>query len=489
MLSQSNADDQFAGFIHSKEMLHSVLKFIPYNHHTLTAMRCVSRPFRSAVQSATGPWADHKEMMISRFGQCLLFNAQEDEKGKSNFQLYSISPVGRKFHTFSASVLGRYHALVANGLTKLSLHYALVDQSFFDYLRVLDNLKEIELVSCRNLTSIGDATKVKNLEKLEVAFCALESDGVRGLRLPHLKSLTIRACHRLSNLNSIEAETAASLVSVHVESCNVYDDTTNVFFSHFSTKLESLCLSNTQVDTAITLIPEEVRRGMKTLQMAGTQLRMETLQDVAPSLQSLEFLSVENCEEFSSFEPIGLLSNLRFLDVSGSYPADDLDGLERCERLELFRMADLQVHKISFVMSLQHLRVLDAPDSAITDEYLLSVENLPLLDTVVLTQCVDITDVNVLRTCPSLVRAFLAKTSVNDEGIALLVECPQLEELDLKMTGVSDVNFLVGCLRLKTINVCSAVSSADGIQALLDKPGVDVLCDSFDMDEDMMNMS
>ncbi|KAH8620005.1 hypothetical protein ERJ75_000108200 [Trypanosoma vivax] len=107
-----------------------------------------------------------------------------------------------------------------------------------------------------------------------------------------------------------------------------------------------------------------------------------------------------------------------------------------------------------------------------------------MLDTVVLTGCVLITNVNVLSTCPRIRRIFCARTSVTNEGITLLTECPVLEELDLRMTAVTDVNFLASCQSLKSINVCNAVSSVDGLQSLLNRKDLEVIHDSFDMDGD-----
>nr|CCC92066.1 conserved hypothetical protein [Trypanosoma congolense IL3000] len=489
MLSRSS-QDPLTGELDSLSLLHEVMKFVPYNRRTLCTLRCVAKPYRRAVQHPKGPWACHEDMMISRYGQCIIFNAKDDNEGRSSFQLCSVSPVGRKFETFSANMLSRYHQRVADGLTRLVLHHSPVEVEFFEALAVLTNLRSLELVACRNIKSIGKASHAGNLESLEVHLCPLEHDGVTGLFLPKLKRLRLRSCYKLSFVNGISRETAASLEELYLEGCGIYDDTANELFSNLTPKLRILHLPSTHVDTALTFIPEDVRcTCLSSLHLRETPLRFETLCELAPSLQGqLEFLSLEGCAELESFEPLGKLQQLRFLDVSGSFHGEGLHFLTSCTKLELFRMGDSQIENIMFLSSLQYLRVLDAPKSVLSDPSLMFLEALPMLDTVVLTGCILITNVNVLSTCPRMRRIFCARTSVTNEGITLLSDCPELEELDLRMTPVTDVNFLSDCASLKSINVGSAVTSVDGVQSLLNKKGLEVIHDSFDTEADLTDM-
>ncbi|CCW65332.1 unnamed protein product [Phytomonas sp. EM1] len=481
MLSQSPMDP-FVGAIDNIEMLHDIMKYIPFNRRTLTAMRCVSKPFRRGVQSTQSPWSGYNEVMLSCYGQCVLFNAQEDDKGNSCFKLISISPIGRKFQNVSARVLSRYHTRVANGLTKLVLHYSHIDNSSFETLATLSNLKELELVSCRGLTSIKNISLMKKLERLEVAFCPLEPDGVQDLCLPSLKSLILRSCHRLSDLNEIASETAASLEEVTIENCNAYDDTSNFFLLNLGPHLRVLSLCSTHIDSALALVTQRDQvSNLNTLQLSDTPIRSETLDQITPFLEnSLEYLSLENCRKLNGFESLGMLHQLRFLDVSQAELIDGLDVLTACRNLELFRVANTPVEDISFLGSMQFLRVLDAPASSLTDCGILALKDAPQLDTVVLTRCIHISDLNVLLTCPRIRRIFCAQTSITDEGIADLAECENLEELDIKLTSVRDVNFMVACKSLRSINVCSTVDSIEGIQELLNRKDLDVVCDSFD---------
>ncbi|KAH8620004.1 hypothetical protein ERJ75_000108300 [Trypanosoma vivax] len=167
--------------------------------------------------------------MISRYGQCIIFNAKDDDKGRSNFQLCSVSPVGRKFETFSAKILSRYHQRVADGLTRLVLHHSPIDMSFFEIIAPLSNLRALELVSCRSIKSIAESSNVSSLESLEVHLCPLEPDGVTGLFLPKLRRLKLHSCYKLSNVSGISRETVASLEELYLENCNVSDETASEF--------------------------------------------------------------------------------------------------------------------------------------------------------------------------------------------------------------------------------------------------------------------
>ncbi|KAG5478717.1 hypothetical protein LSCM1_06121 [Leishmania martiniquensis] len=480
MLSQSTATP-FKGEISDRETLHDVMRYIPYNRRTLTSMRCVSRSFRSAVQSSQSPWAAHKEIMVSRYGQCIIFNAQEDEKGHSNFSLYSISSIGRKFRTHSAKLLGRYHALVANGLSRLVLHHAPVENSFFEPLGALTNLKDLELVSCRGVTSVGDASRIKSLESLTIVFCPVEPDGVSGLRLSNLKKLTLRSCSKLSNLNAVHSETCASLVDVHVENCGVYDDTSSVFFSNLSANLRTLNLTATFIDNALTQMPTAALESLTSLLMTETPFHSMTLNSLKMSLaKRLELLSLDGCEEIADLSALGSLERLRFLDVSRLSVLQDIECVAQCTQLEVFRCASTDLNSITFLKDLKRLRVLDASSTALTDYTLIHLEESPELDTVVLTGCLYISSINAFHQCPKIRRILSGRTAVTNEGVEMLTECATLEELDLKMTNVTDVNRLADCPSLKVINVCGSIMMQDAIQRLLDKPSVEVICDSFE---------
>lgn len=480
MLSQSTPGP-FVGEIPDRATLHDIMQYIPYNRRTLTSLRCVSRPFRSAVQSPESPWASHKEIMLSRYGQCILFNAQEDEKGRSAFSLCSISSIGRKFRTHSAKLLGRYHTFVANGLFRLALHHAQVESAFFEPLGVLMNLKELELVSCRSLTSVTDASRIKSLESLMVVFCALEPDGVAGLQLPRLKKLTLRSCCKLSNLNAIHADTAKSLEDIHVENCSVYDDTSSVFLANLGPCLHSLNLTSTFVDTALSDIPAAALGSLTELLLCSTPVHSETLTAMKDALaQKLEYLSLDNCVELRDLGFLGSLTALRFLDITRVESLRDIDSVAQCTRLEMFRCAQTDLNSISFLKDMKHLRVLDASNTSLTDYTLIHLEESPELDTVVLTGCVYISSINAFHQCPKIRRILCGRSAVTNEGVEMLTECATLEELDLKLTNVTDVNCLAECPALKVINVCGSVLAQEAVQQLLDNPAIEVICDSFD---------
>ncbi|RNF22347.1 Leucine-rich, ribonuclease inhibitor subtype [Trypanosoma conorhini] len=477
MLSHASTEP-LTGDLDTLRVLHQVLRFVPYNRRTLCAVRCVSKPYRRAVQHPQGPWAGHEEIMMSKYGHCVIFNAKDDEEGRSNFGLSSVSPIGRKFTTLGVKMLSRHHQCVADGLTSLVLHHSQIDLDVFDALAPLTNLRKLELALCRKITSVAGASRVASLESLEVDLCPLVADGVVGLLLPKLKRLKLRSCSKLSNLNGIAPATAAALEELYVENCDVYDDTVNRFFTNFTTNLKILHLPGAHIDTALTRVSAEVReKSLVSLHLRDTLLRFVTLRALAPSMQNrLEFLSLDGCARLESFEPLCRLQGLRFLDITSATHGEGLQFLTCCAKLELFRMAHAKIKDISFVSSLQALRVLDATNSPLDDLSLVFLENLPMLEVVVLTTCTDIKDINVLSTCKRIRRIFCANTAVTNEGITSLTACPELEELDLRTTAVTDVNFLVGCPSLKCVSVYGAALGSEGYQDLL-QSNIEVICD------------
>lgn len=480
MLSKSQVPVTLSGDVDDEELLTDVLRYIPYNRRTLCALRCVSKSYRSVVQRKGGPWSSKNSVMLSRFGQCAIFNALEDEEGNSDFPLYSISPLGRKFRNPSALVLARHHARVATGLTTLALHYAEVDADFFANLSSLSRLRRLELIYCRALTSLSEASQVSSLEELEVAFCPLKSDAVKDLDLPHLRHLKLRYCHDLTLLDGIQESTAAALENLYLEGCGIYDDTCSQFFGRLSDRLRELYCNCVPLDAAFSALPESTLRGLRTLHAADTKLSNETFAAIAPLLVTCEYLSVEGCE-MTDVSPIGKLTELLFLDVSKLLELDGLEAVGECAKLELFR-----AHSCMSLMSLDalktcpRLRVLDIPSTTVTDNALLALRGAANLDTVVLQNCTYVTDINIFHSCPNIRRLFCANSGIRDSGITLLSHCDRLEVLDISNTMVLNVNLLVECPALQLVSVFGTPMMRDGISAFAGRDNIQVISDPLD---------
>lgn len=461
--------------------LHNVSRFIPYNRRTLTSLRCVSKFFRHSLQCKKCPWFNREEMIISRSGRYIVFNAHEDEFCRSSFSLLCVSPIDARFNNFSTSVLTRYHNIVADGLSKLCLHYCGIDNSFFNSIAPLCNLRYLELVSCRNVSRLDGASALSQLEHLEVMLCPLEADALRGLALLELRRLRLRSCRCLKSLNDVNECSAKFLQELCVENCEVEDGEVSNFFAVLSSTLRILNLSGTQVNRALTFINRNTLCALSELHMSNTPIDDNTMHAIMPWMRnSLFFLALENCYELQNYYSIGNLRALRFIDISGHYEPEGIESIRNCSKLELFRVADSSIQNIAFLAAKYFLRILDAPRSLLTNNMLFALKNLPSLDTVILSDCVDISDVNVLHTCLSLQRLFCKGTKVTDDGIFELCECKNLQELDLQNTLICNINFLLSCPSLTILNVRDTPIVESNIQNFLERPGLDVLynCDN-----------
>lgn len=282
-------------------------------------------------------------------------------------------------------------------------------------LNALGHLQSLQTLEWRGspLLSLSGLTRCKNLTVLHLVHCA-----VREEHLPELAALaqveqlvltgafitTVRPlqhCRRLVHLNLARTRVTSSGI------CGL----------ERLPQLRTLILTRTMVEsvTALSACPQ-----LETLDLSYTGVRNDGLRGLG-QIPTLWWLSLSNCVEVDA---------LSFLETH---------------------------HPEASV-----LRFLNLRSSGISSEGLRWLRHAPCLEELILTDCVEVAEVEVLAACPALVRLSLANTKVKD--IRCLEGLGRLEILNLSDTRVRCVHALRHCRALRELLIqhCPLAPEAAG---------------------------
>jgi Leucine-rich repeat (LRR) protein len=137
--------------------------------------------------------------------------------------------------------------------------------------------------------------------------------------------------------------------------------------------------------------------------------------------------------------------SLREVDLSQHVSDTVLAALANVSTLETLKLSDcLQLRDVSALARSVSLRQLDLTSSAVCDAGISGLERIPSLTSLSLSYCYSITNVTNLFRSKSLRRLVLAQSSVTDAGLVGMEMAPALESVDLtRCAHVADVAAIV----------------------------------------------
>ena len=488
LLRSSQLEDApFSGDIDDRSILHAVLSFCPRHHRILSGTRCVSKAWRSLLEDPLGATPFHTaDAFISRDGTKLKVNTmlfpvvsssghEQQSSGDATssstsrpaahgFAVQCISPIGRKFRHECAIALSRHYSTVMPLLSMLDLAYAEVDVSVFDVLKDIHTLKSLRLVNCRRMTSISPAiNKVSSLTDLEVTHCPLTSNGLHNLHLPNLRTLIVTSCQDVDSFEGASPATSSGLRRVSVTLCPLNDDGCADLLAHAS-RIEDVDLESTAVEAVPHLLSEEGLASLQKLSLSYTGIGSDVLEDALSYTSHLTYLALDGCPNILNLRFLRSISptartKLGSLDLSNTESLVSLDDLSHLKNLTGLRISSSSLaDNMLWIAGMHALVALDLSGSSVNDSGIRNVANAcpSTLRYLFLTGCGSVTSVNALAACARLERLLCSSTSLKTEGISALASCDELLEIDLSHTEVSNVNHLLRCRKLKSVNVFGA---------------------------------
>ena len=151
--------------------------------------------------------------------------------------------------------------------------------------------------------------------------------------------------------------------------------------------------------------------------------------------------------EIISVEPLSELSDLTWLDISGT-SVDDLSPLRNANKLKTLQANGTLVEDLSALKYCLTLEELEAARTTLDD--LSVLDNLPNLQKINLSDT-QVSRINGLKNCPNLTVLNLGGSRISN--IAIVQDLPLLKSLDISNTAVRDLNPVSTLKDLQSLNI------------------------------------
>lgn len=169
-------------------------------------------------------------------------------------------------------------------------------------------------------------------------------------------------------------------------------------------------------------------------------------------------VDVSDIPEIISVEPVAELSDLAWLDISGT-SIEDISPLRNANKLKTLRANNTLIEDLSALKYCLTLEELEVANATLDDLSVLA--NLPNLQKINLSGT-QVNRVNGLKNCPNLTSLNLGGTRISNIGI--VQDLPLLKNLDISNTAVRDLNPISELKDLQSLNISG--SAITNLQAL-----------------------
>ena len=178
-----------------------------------------------------------------------------------------------------------------------------------------------------------------------------------------------------------------------------------------------------------------------------TEADMKELDSKLKLVTQKQKVDLSGIREIISVEPLCELSDLVWLDISGT-SVDDISPLRNANKLKVLKANSALFDDISALKYCITLEELEADNTGISDLTVLhSLRNLKKLN-IANTM---VSRLNELKNCPNLITLNLGNCKISN--IAALQDLSQLNNLDISNTAVRDLSPLSQLQELKSVNI------------------------------------
>ena len=169
-------------------------------------------------------------------------------------------------------------------------------------------------------------------------------------------------------------------------------------------------------------------------------------------------VDISGVSEIISLEPIVELSDVTWLDISGT-SIDDLSPVRNLNKLKVLRANSTLIEDISTLKYNLTLEELEVSNTAIEDlQVLSSLRNLQKLNV----SNTQVNRINNLKSCPNFTHLNLGGTRISNIGA--LQDLVQLKNVDISNTAVRDLSPISALQDLQSLNISG--SAISNLQAL-----------------------
>ncbi|KEG11559.1 leucine-rich repeat protein (LRRP) [Trypanosoma grayi] len=437
-------------------------------------------------------------------------------------------------------------------LRSLDLSFTGIGDEELRDLAVSRSLVKVDLVDCKQLTDVSPLANIETLEEVSLGYCACVTGLGALVGLPKLRHLYLW-CSAITDECVRELGASQSLVKLDLGGCKQLSDVSPL------ARIQTLEEINLRVSEEVSVVADLGKLPvLRSIYLAHTAVTDEGLRglgasrslveialdncmlltDVSPlaSIETLEEVSLADCDGVTAVGALGRLPALRSLDLCRSGITNEgLVGLSASRslvKLELKRCRYLtDVTSLASIETLQEvnlrgceyvnafgvlgrmamLRVLNLSYTALTDDDLRGISasrtlvridfgenklirdvtplaSVSTLEEVNLADSVGVTGVGALGALPALRVLDLSRLSVSDDDLRRLSASGSLVNLDLDHCELlTDVTPLASIETLREVSLCGCknVRGLSAIGGLLRRHSSD-LVSSDTVDEESM---
>ncbi|KAF5220956.1 hypothetical protein ECC02_005973 [Trypanosoma cruzi] len=337
----------------------------------------------------------------------------------------------------------RHRSLCA--LRDLDLSYTQVtEEGMYRDVSKLKKLSRLSLEGCRKIESLQWLRALNQLRVLDLGYSSVTDDSLTALRFcPELAKLDLQWCGRITSLKCLVGALCDSLRELNLTETSVTDEGL-VPLKYFAA-LEWISLEGCGAVSDVNVLCNLTR--LREVDVGRTRVTNRGVVSLS-QCQALRVMRMRQCYRLTDASFLGALQQLEEVDLSDCPVTNE--GIAELFGARSLRKLRLQschaVSDVNFLGGLEHLMLLDLHHTTVDEEGSVGLAQCPQLMTLIMHSVLvhSLQQWNTALFLPRLKRLDLSTTKVTSDALSFVRMCPILETLSLRgCKNITHLDFLI----------------------------------------------
>ncbi|EAN99124.1 hypothetical protein C3747_54g154 [Trypanosoma cruzi] len=337
----------------------------------------------------------------------------------------------------------RHRSLCA--LRDLDLSYTQVtEEGMYRDVSKLNKLSRLSLEGCRKIESLQWLRALNQLRVLDLGYSSVTDDSLTALRFcPELAKLDLQWCGRITSLMCLVGALCDSLRELNLTETSVTDEGL-VPLKDFAA-LEWISLEGCGAVSDVNVLCNLTR--LREVDVGRTRVTNRGVVSLS-QCQALRVMRMRQCYRLTDANFLGALQQLEEVDLSDCPVTNEgIAALFGARSLRKLRLQSCHaVNDVNFLGGLEHLMLLDLHHTTVDEEGSVGLAQCPQLMTLIMHSVLvhSLQQWNAALFLPRLKRLDLSTTKVTSDALSFLRMCPVLETLSLRgCKNITHLDFLI----------------------------------------------
>ncbi|EKF39143.1 hypothetical protein MOQ_000636 [Trypanosoma cruzi marinkellei] len=337
----------------------------------------------------------------------------------------------------------RHRSLCA--LRDLDLSYTQVtEEGMHRDVSRLKKLSRLSLEGCRKIEGLQWLRALTQLRELDLGYSSVTDDSLTALRFcPELVRLDLQWCGRITSLKCLVGALCDSLRELNLTETSVTDEGL-VPLKDFAA-LEWISLEGCGAVSDVNVLCNLTR--LREVDVGRTRVTNGGVLSLS-QCQALRAMRMRQCYRLTDASFLGALQQLEEVDLSDCPVTNEgiaaLCGARSLRKLQL--QSCHAVSDVNFLGGLEHLMLLDLHHTTVDEAGSVGLAQCPQLTTLIMHSVLvhSLQHWNAALFLPRLKRLDLSTTKVTSDALSFLRMCPILETLSLRgCKNITHLDFLI----------------------------------------------